>query len=110
MQSKSAPALAVFISFAAVSFAPPAQADEGLYLQQIREPGKLFVQVTDSQLLKLGYLACEVMQSKIASGSPIPNARSASDKAVASAMYSMGVDVDRASFMNITQDAEDYLC
>jgi hypothetical protein len=110
MRMKIASALAVVTGFAAVGLAAPAHADESMYLQEMREPNKLFVQITDSQLLRLGYLACEVMRSKIADGLPMSGARSFSDKAVASAMNSMGVDVDRASYMHITQDAEDFLC
>lgn len=110
MKRRVAPALVALASVAALSFAPAAHADENLYLQQMREPGKLFVGVTNNQLLRLGYVACDVMRSTTASGLPISAGRSASDKAVASMMNSMGLAVDRASFMNITQDAEDYLC
>ena len=110
MKRKVAPALIAFASVAALSVAPAAIADDSVYLQQMREPGKLFIEVTNSQLLTLGNIACEVMRSKVSEGLSIAVARSYSDKAVASTMNSMGLDVDRASFMNITQDAEDYLC
>ncbi|MCP9276992.1 hypothetical protein [Mycolicibacterium arenosum] len=92
--------------------APPAIADEGLYLNQMRQKNKLFVDLTNEQLLQLGYVACKAMQTSLRSGTSIAIARGQSDRSVASAATdSLGLsDIDRASVMHITQDAEDFLC
>lgn len=92
--------------------APPANADESLYLNQIRQKNKLFTDLTNDQLIRLGYVACRTMQDSTSAGIPLPSARSRSDQAVASAATEgLGLpSIDRASVMHITQDAEDYLC
>jgi len=80
------------------------------YLNQIRQSNKLFVNMTDEQLLELGAVACE----SIASNGTVDAAaaRSAADQAVAAAATGrLGLpSIDRASVMNIVQDASAYLC
>ena len=91
--------------------APLANADESTYLNQMRQKNKLFVDLTNDQLIRLGYVACKTMRASISSGTSVAIARSHSDKAVASTAGTLGVsDIDLASVMHITQDAEDYLC
>jgi len=92
--------------------APLANADESTYLNQMRQKNKLFVALTNDQLIQLGYVACKIMRSSVSSGTSVAIARSHSDKAVAAtARGTLGVrDIDLASVMHITQDAEDYLC
>lgn len=92
--------------------APLANADESVYLNQIRQKNKLFVDLTNDQLIRLGYVACKTLQASISSGMTVGNARSQADQAVASsATGGLGLSyIDRASVMHITQDAEDYLC
>jgi hypothetical protein len=110
MRKSVAPTMAILACTAALGVAAPAQADENMYLQQIRQPNRVFIDVSNSQLLRLGYVACEVMQSKLNGGLPISGARSFSDKAVAQTAYAMGLESDRATNMAITEFAEDYLC
>ena len=90
--------------------APVAHADQNMYLQQIREPNRLFITITNSQLLRLGYVACDTMRVNINGGMSMAQARGQADKAVAQGAYSMGLESDRASNMNITSAAEDNLC
>lgn len=108
--SVAVPTVAILACIAALGLAAPAQADENLYLEQMRQPNRVFIDVSNGQLLRLGYVACDVMQSKLNSGLPISSARSYSDKAVAQTAYSMGLESDRATNMFITEVAEDYLC
>ena len=95
-----------------LSTAPLANADESTYLNQIHQKNKLFVVLTDDQLLRLGYVACETLRASTSSGMSLGSARSQADQSVAStATGRLGLSsIDRASVMNITQDAEDYLC
>ena len=92
--------------------APLANADESTYLNQMRQKNKLFVALTNDQLIRLGYVACKTMRTSMSSGNSVATARSHSDQAVAStATGILGLSqLDRASAMHITQDAEDYLC
>lgn len=90
--------------------APTAHADESMYLQQVREPNKLFISVTNRQLLTLGYAACDAMRSAIKGGMSMAHARAQADQTVARTAHSMGLESDRASNMNITQEAEHNLC
>lgn len=100
-------AAALFSLFGAV---PTAHADESMYLQQIRQPNKVFISATNSQLLKLGYAACGAMRSALNQGMSMSSARSQADQAVAQTAYAMGLGSDRATNMNITQEAEGNLC
>lgn len=102
--------LAILASITALSAAIPAHADNNTFLQQMHKPNMVFIAISDSQLLRLGYVACDVMQTKLDSGLPISNARSYSDQAVAQAAYAMGLESDRATTMHITEAAEDFLC
>lgn len=92
--------------------APLAIADESTYLNQMRQQRKLHVDLTNSQLLRLGYVACEALRAGVSSGMSLGKARAQADRAVAAtATGRLGLSyIDRASVMHITQDAEDYLC
>lgn len=90
--------------------APTAHADEGMYLQQIRQPNKLFIEVTNSQLLKLGYAACGAMRSAMNAGMSMASARAQADQTVAQTANVMGLESDLASNMHITEEAENNLC
>lgn len=103
-------ALTVSATIAALGIAAPAHADENMYFQDIRQPNQLFISVTDSQLLTLGYTACNAMTASIKNGMSMGSARAQADTAVAQAAYSMGLESDRASNMNITEAAENNLC
>lgn len=103
-------AVVVGLALTVLGSAPSAQADENMYLQQIRQPNKLFITITNSQLIQLGLIACETMRVNINGGMSMAQARGLADKAVAQAAYSMGLESDRASNMNITSAAEDNLC
>lgn len=98
------------VMMALLGTAPTALADENSYLQQMRQPNKVFIRVTNNQLLKLGYAACSAMRSAINAGMSMAQARSQGDGAVAQLAYAMGLESDRATNMNITQEAEGNLC
>lgn len=100
----------VLALFGLVLAASPAQADEGTYLQQIRQPNQVFITVTNAQLLKLGYVGCGAMRAAINSGTSMANARGQADQAIAQAANTMGLESDRATVMNITEEAEHNLC
>lgn len=91
---------------------PVAHADESMYLQQIRQPNKLFVSVTNAQLLRLGYVACDSIRVNMNNGMSMASARNQADQAVASsATGELGLSyIDRASVMHITEEAEHNLC
>ena len=110
MKRKAAPALIAFASVAALSFAPAAHADESTYLQQVLGNMPIDIGATNSQLLKLGYAACNTMQASTNSGLSVPQARSQADKAVTLAVRNMGLQPDLAGTMIITQEAERHLC
>ena len=110
MKRKVAPIVVAAASVAALSFAPMAYADESTYLQQVLGNMPVDIGATNSQLLKLGYTACNTMQASTTSGLSVPQARSQSDKAVALAVYNLGLRPDLAASMIITQEAERHLC
>lgn len=105
-------AVAVAALVGAIGAAPIAHADESMYLSQIRQPNKLFTSLTNDQLLRLGYVACNAIRVNMANGMSMASARNQADQAVASsATGQMGLSsIDRASAMHITEEAEHNLC
>jgi Protein of unknown function (DUF732) len=102
------------IAVAATGFllcvAPVASADQSMYLNELHGAHKLFVPLTNDQALQLGNAACGAMRSGINSGMSMANARHQGDLAVANAAQRIGIDIDLASEMNVTQAAENNLC
>ena len=91
--------------------APAAHADESMFLQQAQAERTITdMGASTSQLLKLGYLACDVMRSHITSGTSMAIARSWADKAVGQAASGFGLEINRAGVMNLTTEAENNLC
>lgn len=88
--------------------APIASADQNMYLNELQ--GKLFVSLTNNQALQLGNAACGAMRSAINSGMSMGKARHQGDLAVANAAQQIGIDIDLASAMHVTEEAENNLC
>ena len=88
--------------------APVASADQNMYLNELQ--GKLFVSLTNNQALQLGNAACGAMRSAINSGMSMGKARHQGDLAVANAAQQIGIDIDLASAMHVTEEAENNLC
>ena len=68
MKIQTGSASAVFasfaaVSFAAVSFATPAHADNTAFLQEVNQQYKVFINLSNNQLLQLGYAACEAISA-----------------------------------------------
>ena len=104
----AASATALILALAA---APAAHADESMFLQQAQAQEPItYMGASTSQLLKLGYLACDVMRSHIKSGTSMAVARSWADKAVGQAASAFGLQTNRAGVMLLTGEAEDNLC
>lgn len=107
-------AVAVAAALGMLVAVPLANADEGVYLNQVRPNNKLFVDLTNDQFIRLGHVACATLRTCIRSGMSLGNARNRADRAVAStATERLGLSyiyIDRASVMHITQHAEDYFC
>jgi hypothetical protein len=89
---------------------PVAIADQSMYLNELHGAHTLFVPLTDSQALQLGNAACGAMRSGINSGMSMANARHQGDLAVANAAQQIGIDIDEASTMHVTEAAEHNLC
>lgn len=87
---------------------PSALADQNMYLNELQ--GKLFVSLTNNQALQLGNAACGAMRSGINSGMSMGNARHQGDLAVAAAADQLGINIDLASAMHVTEAAEHNLC
>ena len=89
---------------AALSFAAPAQADEGVYLQQVRSTTSRLFSASDFQLLQLGYVACQALGGGQTSLE--------ADDAVARAAYYMAprLMTGLAGSRFITDAADDNLC
>ena len=110
---KPAPALAGGLAAVAATIfmvcaAPVASADQNMYLNELQ--GKLFVSLTNNQALQLGNAACGAMRSAINSGMSMGKARHQGDLAVANAAQQIGIDIDLASAMHVTEEAEHNLC
>ncbi len=90
--------------------APVASADENMYLNELHGEHMLFVPLTNDQALQLGHAACGAMRSAISSGMSMANARHQGDLAVANAAQQIGIDIDEASAMHVTEAAEHDLC
>jgi hypothetical protein len=85
-----------------------ASADQNMYLNELQ--GKLFVSLTNNQALQLGNAGCGAMRSAINSGMSMGKARHQGDLAVANAAQQIGIDIDLASAMHVTEAAEHNLC
>ena len=89
------PAMTVGAVFAALALAPVAQADENSYLRQVRaaiDPYKNYWVASDSQLLQLGYTACQVLRSSKAAGMSAPQLEAF--KAINISAESIGLPAD----------------
>lgn len=87
---------------------PTAFADQNMYLNELQ--GKLFVSLTANQALQLGNAACGAIRSGINSGMSMGSARHQGDLAVAAAADQLGISIDQASAMHVTEAAEHNLC
>ena len=102
-------AVAVATATALTLWSPTvAFADQSTYLEELQ--GKLFVTLTTGQALQLGSAACGAMRAAINSGMSMGKARHQGDLAVANEANQIGVGVDLASAMHITEAAEHNLC
>ena len=88
--------------------APVASADQNMYLNELQ--GQLFVPLTNNQALQLGNAGCGAMRSAINSGMSMGKARHQADLAVANAAQQIGITIDLASAMHVTEAAEHNLC
>ncbi len=94
-----------------VAAAPDAHADESMFLQQAQAKEPITdMGASNAQLLRLGYLVCEVMRTNINNGMSMAQSRSKADKAVGTAAYNMGLNPNQGGVMLLTQEAEDNLC
>lgn len=63
MKIKLGSASAVFVCLAAVSVAAPANADNTAFLQEVNQQYKVFINLSNNQLLQLGYAACDAISA-----------------------------------------------
>ena len=66
--------------------------------------------LTNNQALQLGNATCGAMRSAISLGMSMGKARHQGDLAVANAAQQIGISVDLASAMHVTESAEHNLC
>ncbi len=84
-----------------------AHADENGYLQQVRSTTSRLFSASDSQLLQLGYVACQAFGS----GPHTPQTSLLADEAVAkAAYYNMGLRTGLPGSRFITDAADNNLC
>lgn len=102
MRARIAVVFATLTSFSSVLLSAPAHADENTYLQQMRQPNSLFMDVSDSQLLRLGYVACQAMMN----GQSMAQAHAA----VSQTAVGMGLSPNMGSVNSIVNEASGYLC
>lgn len=101
------PTVVIAVVAATVVFAPVAHAGENGYLQQVRATTSDLFSASDSQLLQLGYVACQAFGS----GPHTPQTSLQADEAVAKfAYYKMGLRTGLAGSRFITGAADDNLC
>ncbi len=97
---------AALVSVSAIGLATPAHADEDGYLQQVRSTTSRLFSASNSQLMQLGYVACQ----GFGGGPHTPQTSLQADNAVAKAAYDMGLMTGLAGSRFITDAADDNLC
>jgi hypothetical protein len=98
--------VATLVSVSAIGIAAPAHADENAYLQQVSSTTSRLFSASSSQLLQLGYVACQAFGG----GPHTPQTSLQADDAVARAAYGMGLMTGLAGSRFITDAADDNLC
>jgi hypothetical protein len=91
-----------------VAGAPAASADEGMFLDEVHQ--KVDYPLTDAQAFSLGHTACDAIRDGINSGLSLGKSRAKADQAVGWAQNGMGLSMDLADGMFLTEAAEHQLC
>lgn len=99
---------AAVIATAGVLCAPVASASVEFYFDAVR--AKVKAQLTDSEALQLGDVACRALRTGLNKGLSFGQARHEADQAVGYASYQLGLDLTLADGMNLVGAAEDQLC
>lgn len=107
MSSKTA-LMAAVVPVILLLCAPGAHADENQYLNQVAKT--VSTPLVPSQALSLGNTVCKTVQSAVANGMTVGNARAQADAAVGRAQNAMGLSMSMADGMHLVDAAVDQLC
>ena len=108
MKNQTASALVALVLLAAVGGAPTASADEGMYLNEVRQ--KVKAPLTDAQALQLGQVACNAIRDGVKSGLSLGSSRAKADAAVGRAQHDLGLSLSMPDGMFLVEAAGHQLC
>jgi len=98
----------VAVALLAVVGAPIASADEGMYLDEVRQ--KVRAPLTDAQALQLGQVACNAIREGVKSGLSLGSSRAKADDAVGRAQHDLGLSLSMPDGMFLVEAAGHQLC
>lgn len=106
---RTKPVLALIaLALLVVVGAPIASADEGMYLDEVRQ--KVEAPLTDAQAFQLGQVACDAIRDGVTSGLSLGSSRAKADDAVGRAQHDLGLSLSMPDGMFLVEAAEHQLC